>query len=130
MIVGLLSVGTDLAVYAGLLTAGLSTPAAKGLGYLAGMAVGFVLNKTWTFGSRAPAGGEAVTYILLYAVTFAVNIAVNSGVLTMTGGLLTGSLHAATAFFVTTGLTTVLNFLGMRFITFRKGIAAKRAAAR
>jgi putative flippase GtrA len=130
MIVGLLSVGTDLAVYAGLLAAGLSTPAAKGLGYLAGMAVGFVLNKTWTFGSRAPAGGEAVTYIFLYAVTFAVNIAVNSGVLTMTAGALTGFLHAATAFLVTTGLTTVLNFLGMRFITFRKGITAKRAADR
>lgn len=128
LVVGVLCVGIDLGCYAGLVVLGFAVPVAKGVGYIAGMILGFVLNKTWTFGSRRSASGEAVAYILLYALTFAVNIAVNSGVLATARVLLPGTWPAIAAFLAATGLTTALNFLGMRFVAFRKGIAERRVA--
>ncbi len=128
LVVGVVSVGIDLACYTALLAMGLSTPYAKGAGYLAGMTLGFVLNKNWTFGSRRAAGGEVASYVLLYAVTFVVNIAVNSGMLVVTACFLSGHWPSIAAFLAATGLTTIINFLGLRFITFRKGIQEQRVA--
>ncbi|MEX2114111.1 MAG: GtrA family protein [Pirellulales bacterium] len=117
LIVGALSVAVDLACYM-LFAATLffATSLAKGLSYIVGMAVGFVGNKYWTFGSARRAADEPVTYVALYTVTLAVNIGVNAAVLSVTGG------WTLPAFLVATGVTTVLNFLGMRLVTFRHGI--------
>jgi len=123
VIVGLLCVATDGVVYAVAGRCGLSQDLAKGVGYLAGMALGFVLNKAWTFGSRRAAGSEAATYVALYAITLLVNIGLNHATLTVIAGRLVPSAAAALAFLVATGVTTVLNYLGMRYITFRRGIA-------
>jgi putative flippase GtrA len=117
LVVGLVSVAVDLACYMFLGTIlFFATSVAKGISYLAGMAVGFVGNKYWTFGSTRRSASEPVTYVVLYIVTLAVNIGVNSAVLGMTGG------WTVPAFLLATGVTTVLNFLGMRLVTFRDGI--------
>jgi putative flippase GtrA len=119
LVVGGLSVATDLgvllALHAGL---GWERSLAKGLSYVAGMALGFALNKAWTFGSRRQAWTEAPSYVLLYALTLAVNVGVHRALhdLGLGGGL---------AFLGATGLTTVLNYLGLRYITFRQGIAER-----
>ncbi len=116
LVVGCMSVAVDLACYMFLGTILFFAPSlAKGISYVAGMAVGFVGNKYWTFGSARRSASEPVTYIVLYVVTLAVNIGVNSAVLGITG-------WTAPAFLLATGVTTVLNFLGMRLITFRDGI--------
>lgn len=117
LVVGGTSVAVDLASYVALLaTLSLSASLAKGLSYLLGMAVGFAGNKYWTFGSARRSASEPFTYAVLYAVTLAVNIGVNAAVLSISGG------WKLPAFLVATGVTTVLNFLGMRLVTFRHGI--------
>ena len=126
LVIGGASVATDCAVYL-LLTGffGCATHVAKGLSYVAGMAVGFVGNKYWTFRSSRHSASEAVSYTLLYAVTLAANIGVNAAVLAALG-----PSSKPLAFLVATGVTTALNFLGMRLVTFRAGINQRLAHLR
>jgi putative flippase GtrA len=116
LVIGCTSVVIDFVVYALLTRARLSPPLAKGLSYLAGMLFGFLGNKFWTFESSRKSTSEPITYILLYAATLGVNVAINSGVLALFADA------KLFAFLVATGVTTVLNFLGMRWITFREGV--------
>lgn len=122
LVVGSSSVGIDFAVYS-LLAGGLGWPAdgAKGLSYLAGVVVGFFGNKWWTFESARRSAGEPIAYLALYAMTLLVNVACNWAVLVVLGPQRTGW-----AFLFATGVTTVLNFLGMKFVTFRRGIDQRR----
>ena len=55
----------------------------------------------------------------MYAATLAINVAVNAIVRAETGS-------EAFAFLTATGITTVLNYLGLRFLAFRA--AARRIA--
>jgi putative flippase GtrA len=123
LLVGGLSVAVDLVVYALLALLWMPTPVAKGLSYVAGMVLGYFGNKYWTFGSRRRSIREPLAYSVLYAITLAVNIGLNSAVLSVTGGRL-----ALLAFLVATGFTTVLNFLGMRLVAFRAGIRSRLEA--
>jgi putative flippase GtrA len=124
LVVGTLSVLVDFGVYSALATgAGLAVSLAKAISYLAGVAVGFVLNKRWTFESSGRSWQEATTYFALYAVTLGVNVGCNRLVLTWAG-----ADHRPLAFVAATGVTTVLNFIGMRLVTFRQGIADRRDA--
>lgn len=123
MVVGLLCVATDLCVYAALSTGlALSVAWSKAISYLAGVAVGFALNKRWTFQSSRRTWTEPVSYLLLYAVTLGVNVGCNALVLSWLVD------QKAIAFLFATGVTTVINFLGMRLVTFRKGIADRKLA--
>ncbi|MGE0695516.1 MAG: GtrA family protein [Pirellulales bacterium] len=121
LVIGSSSVVIDYAAYcllAGPLAVEMNL--AKGISYVIGMAFGFVGNKYWTFGSARRSATEPFSYLALYLVTLAVNIGVNGLVLAALG-------RGATllAFLVATGTTTVLNFLGMRLVTFRQGISAR-----
>src|SRR5215471_16694432 len=121
LVVGVASVATDLAVYRLLVSmAGLPLDVAKGLSYWAGVVVGFFGNKWWTFRSSRRSWAEPFSYAALYAVTMLVNIACNRGVLAALGS---NWVAMPIAFLFATGVTTVLNFLGMRLFTFRKGVS-------
>jgi len=122
-VIGGCSVATDLVAYHLLQNAGLTTHVAKAISYVIGMAVGFVGNKFWTFESPRRSVWEPILYAVLYAITLAVNVAVNAAVLRWLGN--GGSLLA---FLTATGVTTVLNFLGLRTFTFREGIRQRREA--
>jgi putative flippase GtrA len=130
LVIGGLSVATDLAVYTLLVGSRIvASPLAKGVSYVAGMTLGFAGNKYWTFGSARRTVSEPILYTLLYLATLAVNVGVHAGVLA-----LGGPSWQMPAFLAATGTTTVLNFLGMRLVTFRGGIlerlATQRAARR
>ena len=115
---------TDLGVYYALVSgAAWSSGAAKALSYLAGVAVGFALNKSWTFESRRKSWSEPATYLGLYLVTLLVNVLCNYLVLAALG-----NEFRLPAFLFATGITTVLNFAGMRLMTFRRGIDDRRRA--
>ena len=116
LVVGVASVAIDYAVYSLLCEAGISSHVCKGLSYVAGMGLGFYGNKYWTFGSRRRAMSEPLAYCGVYAVSFMVNVCVNAAVLASLGG--SGRLAA---FLCATGITTVLNFLGMKYLAFRHG---------
>ena len=108
---------TDFISYRLLLAAGVPTDAAKAVSYVLGAAVGFVINKLWTFRSRAFSISEILKYIVLYTCSALVNTLVNKLVLRLFGINLL-------AFLAATGVSTVLNFLGQKFFVFRKGRSA------
>lgn len=102
----------DFLVYNLFLFLGAETWVAKTVSYITGAAVGFVINKFWTFGSRSFHGSEIVKYIILYAVSAAANALVNSAVIALLGWKLF-------AFLAATGTSTIMNFFGQKFFVFR-----------
>jgi putative flippase GtrA len=130
LVIGVLSVVCDLATYGLLCKLEIAVPIAKGISYVAGMVFGFFGNKYWTFESAQKSIAEPITYLLLYAVTLGVNVAINSCVLARLSEPIGPKLAAGVAVLIATGTTTVLNFLGMRLLTFRAGIRARRELLR
>jgi putative flippase GtrA len=108
-----------------LLAAGLSPGISKGLSFLCG--VGFPLNKFLTFAqgptaasiSARKTGPEIIRYLAVYAASLAVNIGVNAAVL----GLL-GAQAKLLGFLVATGVTTVMNFVCLKWLVFRPNSSA------
>ena len=126
IVIGVLSVLTDFAVYTLLTKLGLLLAVSKGISYVSGMVVGFIGNKLWTFESARRSAAEPITYVVLYTTTLGVNVLVNSGVLALSAGWLPETWAWRLAFLVATGVTTVLNFVGMKWITFRVGVRQRR----
>lgn len=87
--------------------------AAKTISFIMGAAVGFVINKLWTFESRSFSTSEIMRYILLYACSATANMLVNKGILLI-------SSVTVLAFLGATAVSTTINFLGQKFFVFRK----------
>lgn len=104
---------TDYIGYRALLYMGLGMSVSKAFSYVCGAAVGFVINKYWTFESKAFSKMEIARYILLYAVSACANAGVNKLVMSVVG-------IQAFAFLCATGVSTVLNFMGQKFLVFKK----------
>lgn len=86
---------------------------ANALGYAAGFAWGFALNRGWTFRHEGPAGASLLRYALVCALAYALNVAV----LTSTRGLL-----GETSFWpqvLAVGAYSCAAFLGSHFYAFR-----------
>ena len=103
---------TDALVYA-LLKQSMDVSAAKAVSYIAGAAVGFVINKFWTFGSSKFKVSEILKYIVLYGVSAIANTLVNKMALNIFGS-------TVFAFLCATGTSTIINFLGQKFVVFKK----------
>lgn len=103
----------DYVAYRLLLHFGVSVSPAKGVSYVAGAAVGFVINKLWTFESKRFSPFEIVRYAALYAVSALANAGVNKLVLLLFG-------HQLFAFLCATGTSTAMNFLGQKYFVFVK----------
>lgn len=123
LVIGGASVVIDLCVYF-LLLSTLQPAWAKGISYVVGMLFGFLGNKFWTFESQRKSLSEPIVYTLLYAFTLGVNIGVNAGSFSAAMHFVSAEqVSQLIAFFVATGTTTVLNFLGMKYLTFRSNHA-------
>ena len=105
----------DYLTYIFFMYVSLNMPVAKGLSYICGATVGFIINKLWTFeikcNSTLPR--EVSYFIALYAITAIFNILTNSAVYFLFGNQMFAYLCA-------TGVSTVMNFLGLKFIVFRR----------
>jgi putative flippase GtrA len=122
VIIGCASTAIDYGTYQLFLLA--VTPiTAKGVSYLAGTLFGFVGNKLWTFGSRRPSLAEPMIYLALYAVTMGANVAVNAAVLAAWAD---GSNFA---FLAATSVSMISNYLGLRFLAFRRAVSERERAA-
>jgi putative flippase GtrA len=55
---------------------GLSPYVANACGYAAGILVGFVANRNWTFRHSGPLGLSAALYVTMFAACYALNLAV------------------------------------------------------
>ncbi|MBR0098286.1 MAG: GtrA family protein [Treponema sp.] len=103
----------DFVLYRLLVYIGLSVSPSKALSYVAGAAVGFVINKLWTFESKKFSKMEILRYVILYAVSACANAGVNKCVLWITG-------WTFFAFLCATGVSTIMNFLGQKYFVFVK----------
>jgi putative flippase GtrA len=120
LVVGGSSVAVDLICYAVLLNH-MDRIAAKGLSYLAGVLFGFAGNKFWTFESQRRSYSEPAIYFLLYLSTMVLNIAINSWVFhNLQNWNRAEDASQLLAFLVATGVTTVINFLGLKHLAFRQ----------
>ena len=119
LVIGGSSVAIDLVVYLALV--GLLDPVlSKAISYVAGMLFGYVGNKFWTFESSRRSLAEPAVYIVLYALTLAVNVGLNSLCISVFENLqLAPPTARILAFFIATGTTTVLNFVGLKHFAFR-----------
>ena len=68
----------DYISYRVLLHVGISTSFAKISSYIFGAAVGFIINKLWTFESKSFSVIEILKYILLYFISALANTGVNA----------------------------------------------------
>ncbi len=107
------AVAVDFITYQLFMRAGVAMDLAKGTSFVCGAAVGFVINKLWTFESKRFSVAEIARYVVLYACVACVNALVNAAALRVTGAELLG-------FFCATGVSAVLNFLGQKYLVFRK----------
>lgn len=106
------AVVVDASVYVAL-KAYIDIAAAKSISYILGAVVGFIINKRWTFQSKKFKISEVFKYIILYVCSALANAGVNQIILSLIPS-------TVLAFICATGISTIINFLGQKFIVFRK----------
>lgn len=108
------AVVTDFIAYKLLMNFGMDRNSAKTISFICGSIVGFIINKYWTFKSSIFSLKEIFKYTILYIVTAFINSLVNKYVMLV-------FKHELFAFLCATGVSTILNFLGQKFLIFKKG---------
>ena len=111
LVAGLSAVGTDLLVYYLLLNF-LSSEVSKGISFLTGSVVAFIINKFWTFKKPKKSYKEMIQFGALYSITLGLNVMINKIVLDYTSLVLF-------SFLIATGVSTVLNFVGQKWWVFK-----------
>jgi putative flippase GtrA len=105
----------DYGVYQGLLHLGLWIHLAKAISFVAGTTTAYFLNRRFTF-AAAGGIGKLGGFALLYTVTFFVNVGINALVLQ----LFDFSWRITAAWVVAQGTATVINFVMLRTVIFRR----------
>ncbi len=109
---GVTAVAIDMGIYY-LLKERLDYNIAKGVSFLSGTIVAYILNKFWTFEEKKYSSVELIKFFTLYSLTLFINIYVNHLTLNLFQSVLF-------AFLIATGVSTVLNFVGQKFWVFKK----------
>ncbi len=116
LIVGCLTVAFDFICYRSLMAwTMLPTGIAKTAGFLTGTLFAYFANRAWTFGRQRHAPGSAWRFGLLYAVSLGANVAINAACLALLSPMASA---VALAFLAATGVSTCLNFIGMKLFVF------------
>ena len=102
----------DFFTYKIFMILGLERTIAKTLSFIYGSIVGFIINKYWTFKSPKFQIKEILKYTVLYILTAFINSQVNKYTLLLFG-------NEMFAFLCATGVSTILNFSGQKFLIFR-----------
>ena len=103
----------DFLTYKIFMILGIERTIAKTLSFICGSIVGFIINKYWTFKSPKFQIREILKYAALYLVTAFINSQINKYTLLLFGSEMF-------AFLCATGVSTVLNFLGQKFLIFTR----------
>ncbi|MFZ9521480.1 MAG: GtrA family protein [Silvanigrellaceae bacterium] len=118
VVTGFCGLFTDVSIYRLLVKLGIHVTPAKALGCLAGTVVVFFINRAWTFSARHGSATQVLRFGLLYGTTIMLNTTLN------TIGLKLLPHPWQVAFVFATGITTVINFLGSKFVVFRPSSVA------
>lgn len=103
----------DFCIYRLLLLFSWNMDIAKMISFICGAGVGFIINKFWTFERKQFVIKEVLKYVALYTCTGVINAIVNRCTLSIINIQLIG-------FLVATGVSTVLNFLGQKYVVFER----------
>jgi putative flippase GtrA len=119
--VGVLNTALGLGVIWGLMGAGVGPYLANAIGYGAGLALSFFLNRAWTFRAR-DTGWPVLRFLIAFAIAYAANLVV------LSVGLRVAPGAAYALQFAAIGTYSVLFFLLCRFFVFdRAGAPPDRA---
>ena len=107
------AVVVDFCIYRLLLLFSWNMDVAKMISFICGAGVGFIINKFWTFERKQFMIKEVLKYVALYTCTGVINAIVNRCTLSIINIQIIG-------FLVATGVSTVLNFLGQKYVVFER----------
>jgi putative flippase GtrA len=113
VVAGFMGLFTDLAVYRGLVALEMHVTPAKALGCISGTVLVFFVNRAWTFASQQTSLTQFVRFSMLYATSITVNTTLN------TFGLQILPEPWQVSFIFAAGVSTVMNFLGSKFLVFK-----------
>ncbi|WSJ19741.1 GtrA family protein [Nocardia sp. NBC_01388] len=94
---------------------GLPLPVAKSISFIAGTTTAYLINRRWTFKAE-PNRNRFIAVILLYAVTFALQVGINQ---LCYYALPDQWWRIALAFCIAQGTATVINFIVQRMVIFK-----------
>lgn len=114
--VGLLSALVDFGAYHLLLQLGAWPSAAKAVSFVLGTTTAYLLNRRFTFDATGGRGRFA-GFVLLYGTTFALNVGMNALMLAVLPAM---PLRTSLAWAIAQGLATVVNFVMLRTVVFRR----------
>jgi putative flippase GtrA len=100
--------------------AGGSPYVANAVGYAAGLAFGFVMNRTWTFGDRRRAVITAPRYLVAFGISYGANLAVLAGGLQLSLPVILAQAAALSTY-------SVVFFLLCRYFVFKVGVSGTGA---
>jgi putative flippase GtrA len=123
LIVGLLTVGIDLAIYSGFIYLqpfGLdSINIAKGFSFISGTIFAYFANRFWTFKQQITGAGSVLRFVVVYILGLIANIAINYLYIEwFSSPALALEYTLLIAFILATGVSATLNFIGMKFFVF------------
>lgn len=115
ILTGGLSAVVDFGLYVLGLALGLQVSVAKSISFIAGTTTAYLINRRWTF-KADPSRARFVAVILLYAVTFAVQVGINA---VLHASLPDEWWRVPLAFVIAQGTATVINFVVQRAVIFK-----------
>ena len=117
LLVGGTTVLIDFIIYLFLLIIlDLETEISKGIGFSSGALFAYFANRGYTFNSSTKGLFAFSLFWALYIMTLSVNIATNELGLAYLGE---GNFGIGLSLFIATGLSALLNFIGMKYLVFR-----------
>lgn len=115
LVTGGLSAIVDYGLYVTFMALGITRDLAKGLSFIAGTTTAYLINRRWTF-QAPPSKARFVAVVVLYALTFAVQVGINHICANAFEGRPWG---IPVAFVIAQGTATVINFVVQRAVIFR-----------
>jgi len=115
LLVGGITVLIDFLAYSLLLILNVDLTVAKAISFLTGTIFSYFANRKWTF-SYSGSHGKFYLFIIVYSINLLVNVSSNDFVIWLLGS---SSIIVLFAFIIATGISAILNFIGMKYLVFR-----------
>ena len=115
VLTGGLAALVDYGSYQAMLATGMWIHLAKALAFVLGTLTAYLINRRWTFRSSG-GGARFASVMMLYAITFAVQVGCNAAMLAL---LPDSAWRITLAFVVAQGTATCINFVVQRAVIFR-----------